>query len=316
MRIATVLAVATAIVTSIPLVGQNAGVSAGAQQSASATAAGASAGTHGAAGYGDEAASHSWEMSSITGELEGKLDSRTANPGQQVVLKTIQKVQTSDGTIIPKGSQLIGRITEVQAFSRGKAAAQIGIAFDQVQLKNGQTVAIYTLIRDLTPGAMAMSAMQSGSSFGSPMGGADADMSAPGTMGGGPTMTGGGIGGGRAGGVPGGAVNGVGGVAGGVNSAAGGTLDAAGPATGPVDDRVGEGLGSTQNSAVQIAGHGDQNLNTDAHAVAAARAVPRPTGIPGINLVGSATGSGLLLGSGQNIELQSGTRMQLGIVAK
>ena len=41
-----------------------------------------------AGGFGDQAASHAWEMSPVTGELEGKLDSKTARVGDRVVLKT------------------------------------------------------------------------------------------------------------------------------------------------------------------------------------------------------------------------------------
>ncbi len=64
--------------------------------------------------YGDEASSRAYEMTSVTGELEGKLDSKTAKVGDRVVLKTNDKVQTSDGTVIPRGTRLVGHITEVQ----------------------------------------------------------------------------------------------------------------------------------------------------------------------------------------------------------
>ena len=50
----------------------------------------------------------------MTGELEGKLDSRTAKVGDRVVLKTTEKVLTADGTVIPRGTRLVGHITQVQ----------------------------------------------------------------------------------------------------------------------------------------------------------------------------------------------------------
>ncbi len=159
IKIAIFLAVAIATLTSIPLLAQDAGASA--QPSAAATAAGAqtdesasassATGPRQAAGYGDQASSHAWEMSSITGELDGKLDSKTAKPGDRVVLKTIEKVQTSDGTMIPKGSRLIGHVTQVQAYSKEQGAALLGIAFDRVEMKNGQNVAMYMLIRGVSP---------------------------------------------------------------------------------------------------------------------------------------------------------------------
>ncbi len=352
MKIATFVAVAIAILTSIPLLGQEAGASAqgssrtsaagtqvsdSAHAGANASAAGASAGgsasgaasgtagassaaagTRGAVGYGDEAASHAFEMTSVTGELEGKLDSKTAKAGERVVVKTTEKIQTADGTLFPKGSHLIGHITEVQAFSKEHGAAQMGIALDRAELKNGQSVEIFTLIRGVSPSPSVAetNAMAEGDSFaggggamGGQMGGAQ------------PAMGGGGMGGGGrsggGGGLAGGTLNGAGGIAGGAAGAAGGTLDRADRTTGDLDSQETGALGAkTDAGAVEAAGHGDLGLDTGAHAAEAARAVPRPTRVPGLMLAGSSTASGLLLASRKNIELESGTQMQLGIVAK
>ena len=85
------------------------------------------------------------------GRAQGKLDSKTAKAGDRVVLRTTDKVQTSDGTVIPRGSRLVGHVTEVQACDATHAIAQMGIAFDHVELKGGQSVAIFTLIRRCIP---------------------------------------------------------------------------------------------------------------------------------------------------------------------
>jgi len=106
--------------------------------------------TQGPMGFGDASASHSWEMSSVTGELEGKLDSRTARVGDRVVLKTTEKVLTADGTVIPRGTRLVGHITQVQPRDSAHAVSQIGIAFDRAEMKNEKSIAIYTLIRGVT----------------------------------------------------------------------------------------------------------------------------------------------------------------------
>jgi hypothetical protein len=303
VKIAILLGVAAAIVTSIPLLAQE--TDASASDSAKVTYAPAGG------GFGDQAASHAWEMSSITGELQTRVDSKTAKSGDPVVLKTIEKAQTSDGTIIPKGSRLMGHVTQVQAYSKEHGAALLGIAFDRVELRGGQSVAIYTLIRGATPGASVsmMNAKDSGNGMGAPMG-------SGGMMAGGPGMGAGRGGGGSIGGT-GGAINGAGGMAGG---AAGGAIDrtgtTAGDAASSIDDQVGPSLGSTENATVETAGHGDMSP-TGAHAAAAARAVPRPTGIPGVLLSGSSSASGLFLSSTKtNLEFESGMRMQLGIVAK
>jgi len=245
--------------------------------------------------WGDDAASHAWEMSTIAGRLENRLDSKSAKVGDRVVLKTTEKVQTSDGTVIPAGSRLVGRVTEVQAHGevhdQTHAASRIGIAFDHVEVKGGASIAIYTMIRGLTPppdlaGDEPVSAGRSGSRMGAS----------------------GGSSGGLTGSTPdaaGSAMQGAEGMAGGVADRTAATADSA--AAGIVD--------SAASSAVQRAGHGDPNVSTGAHALAAARAKPRPTGIPGVMLAGSSAASGLLSAVGGNVELESGTQVQLGIVA-
>jgi hypothetical protein len=238
-------------------------------------------------------------MSPVTGELEGKLDSKTAKAGDRVVLKTTDKVQTADGTVIPRGSRLVGHVTEVRPYDKEHGSAQMAIAFDRAELKNGQSIAIYTLIRGVNLSASAMAASNenlasSDDTIGAPMG-----------------SGGQGMGGGRSNGV----LRGVGGAADETGTLAGGTMERTGNPAGTLSEPARAGLGATENTAVQTAGHGDLNLSGSAHAAAAARAIPHPTGIPGVMLAGNSSSSGLLLASRKNIQFDSGTQMQLGIVA-
>jgi hypothetical protein len=338
IRTAIALAIAIAIVTSIPLLAQQATANVNAHENASATAGGAnasnsananangnatregvegggSAGATGkttyaptAGGFGDQAASRAWEMTSVTGELEGNLDSKKAKVGDAVVLKTMQKVQTSDGTVIPKGTRLVGHVTQVQAYSKETGASQMNIAFDRAELKNGQNIAIHTLIRSVSPApsVAAGDAFNNEDAMDAPMGGA-------GRMGGGPVM-----GGGRAGGALGGVGGVAGGAAGSVGGMADGTLDRTADATGTIAGRAGAGVGAAGSAVagpVETAGHGDLNLDAGAHGAGAARGLLHPTGIPGVMLAGSSTSSGLLTASKRNIQIESGSRMVLGIVA-
>ena len=255
-------------------------------------------GSHGAAGFGDEAASHEWEMISVSGELEGKLDSKTAKVGDRVVLKTTEKVQTSDGTVIPRGSRLVGRVTQVQAQDDEHAIAQMGILFDRAELKGGQSVAIYTLIRGARPGASAMAPSSQMNS-----GGLGAPNSNMGSMSGEGQPMGGSRGG-----------------SGGVFGASGRTMDGVGNATEDPFDRATAnpaqaGVDENTTATVQTAGHGDVNPSSGVHAQAAARAVPHATGIPGVMLAGSSSASGMFSASKRNFQFASGTEMQLGIVA-
>ncbi len=281
------LAAASIPGASIPLIAQEAGAD-GSEKAVYAP--------QGPMGFGDASASHSWEMSSVTGELEGKLNSATTKVGDRVVLKTTEKVQTADGTVIPRGTHLVGHITQVQARDATHRFAQLAIAFDHAELKNGQSVAIFTLIRGVnsSAGVMGMNSMNSGG----PMGGMG-DATSGGAMGDGGAMTGGRAG--RSGG--------------GLPGTMGGGVQGAPTTTTPVGDRTGANSDPNPQGSVQLAGHGDQNENVGAHQAAAARAIPHPTAIPGVMLAGNSTASGVFLASMKDIQFESGTQMQLGIVA-
>jgi hypothetical protein len=271
------------------------------------------------AGFGDDAASRSWEMIAVNGELQGNVDSKTAKVGDRVVLKTTAKAQTSDGSIIPKGSRLVGRVTEVQAHNSDRAVAQLGIAFDHAELKNGQSVAIHSLIRTVhpAPAVAAIDTMGSDDSIGAPM---SPSMSG-GRMGAGSQPVGGGaqpIAGGRGSGPlgAGGGPLGPNGTATNEAGTLGGTIDRTGNSVGQTAGGLSEPVSRREDSAVQLAGHGDSGLDRGAHSAAAARATPHPTGIPGVMLAGSGSASGLFVASGRNdIQFTSGMQMQLGIVS-
>jgi hypothetical protein len=243
-----------------------------------------------AGGFGDVAFAHAYEMSWVKCELDGKLDSKTAKIGDHVVVKTTDRVQTSDGTVIPRGTRLVGRIAEVQPYNEQHGPARIAITFDHAEMKNGQSIAVHTLIRGVKPSENAMTVPETYDEGG--MG-----MPVPiGTMAGGTRLGGPGTG-----------------------------STAPGYATSQVD-RVSDAAvaaGNRENAnqmaapgstASSITPGGGFNTATGAHGVAAARAVPRPTGVPGVMLAGNGSSSGVLLASRQNIHFDNGTQIELGVV--
>ena len=71
----------------------------------------------------------------------------------------------------------------------------------------------------------------------------------------------------------------------------------------------------TPPGTVELSGYGYVNETVGAHQLAAARAVPRPTAIPGVMLAGNSSASGVFSASMKEIQFESGTQMQLGIMA-
>jgi len=239
-----------------------------------------------AQGFGDEAAARWHDMASMSCELQGHLDSKAAKVGDRVVVKTTEKTQTSDGTAIPRGSRLVGHVTEVQAHSREHADAQIGIAFDHFELKSGASVPVHTLIRRVRPPVSlpSMNAMDNGGMMG------------PGGMGGGPS---GAMGNGSSATAPGGQA---------VSEAAGGTITRSGEVA---------STGTPRNVGPDppLGPGGNESAHADSAPPPPARgSAPRPSGIPGILLAGSSTASGLFFDAAhRDVELYDGTQFDLGV---
>jgi hypothetical protein len=93
------------------------------------------------------------QLKPVTGELVNKLDSKSAKQGDSVVVKTSEDLKFPGGAEIPKGSKLLGHVTNVQARGDGKENSQIAIQFDRAEVKGGQDMAIESVIQSVSPAA-------------------------------------------------------------------------------------------------------------------------------------------------------------------
>jgi hypothetical protein len=319
MKTIKVLVVLAVLCSSIPFLAQSATQSANGSASASASAnssnaahsasvsGGASgAGTvsasrdSGASGSASGAGGSSAQMTPVSGELAGKLDSKTARVGDPVVLKTTQTARTADGVVIPKGSRLLGHVTAVQAHGHGSQDSELAMQFDRAELKNGQSMAIHSVVESVSPSRAAVEAAEMN----------DTDTFASGsTAPGGMAMGGGAVGGARSGGL----VGGSRGLVGGTGSLAGGAAGAAGSATG----NVAQGTRSTYGNVGAAAGSGLNVADGSVRGMAGSSGslAAHSTEIPGVMLGGDASGaaSGVLSASRRNVHLDSGTQMVLGV---
>lgn len=91
------------------------------------------------------------QLRPVIGELEKKIDTKNAKPGDPVIVKTTEQATTADGTVIPKGSRIVGHVTNVQAHSKTTPNARLTIQFDQAEIKGGQSLPIRTLLVSVAP---------------------------------------------------------------------------------------------------------------------------------------------------------------------
>ena len=91
------------------------------------------------------------QLRPVTGELEKKIDTKNAKAGDPVIVKTTERATTADGIVIPKGSRIVGHVTEVEAHSKTNPNARLTIQFDQAEIKGGQTLPIRTVLENVAP---------------------------------------------------------------------------------------------------------------------------------------------------------------------
>lgn len=86
------------------------------------------------------AASQLQSGTAVHATLDKPVDARKAKAGDQVIAKTTEDIKSDGKVVVPRGSKLVGHVTEVQARGESQAESQLGLAFDHAVLKNGHQV--------------------------------------------------------------------------------------------------------------------------------------------------------------------------------
>jgi len=294
MRVATTALLAGTLLTwsssAHAQAGAQSSASANSTTSAEANRSGAQASSNTAASTSAHAAHNSAGIgtgTSMNAALSQPIDAKKNKPGDPVYAKTTEPAKSQGKVVLPKGTKLVGHITEAKARANGESDSAVGIVFDKAILKNGQEIPLNTSVRAL---AAAQTAASSSA-------GAD-DLETGGAI------AGGGAGGGRAA---------VGGALGGVRSTAG-------SATGTVTNTtartggVATGAAGDLNSAANVAGASKGatgGLNTAGQLTSNSQGV---FGLQGINLNSAAANStqgSLITSTSKNVHLDSGTQFLL-----
>ena len=74
-------------------------------------------------------------VTSVQAQLQSTLDVRDAKVGDEVLLKTTQAIKQNGETVVPKGTNLVGRITEVSQRAKNGSSSRLGMIFDRLDGK-------------------------------------------------------------------------------------------------------------------------------------------------------------------------------------
>jgi len=85
----------------------------------------------------------------VNAKLDRTLDSKSAANGQAVVAKLDGAVTTSDGTKLPKGTELIGKVADVK--NGNGSAVSLSLVFTSAKLKDGREIPIKATIVSAYP---------------------------------------------------------------------------------------------------------------------------------------------------------------------
>jgi len=110
--------------------------------------------------------------STVQAELTKPVDARKNKSGDEIVAKTTQDLKSNGQTVLPKGSKIVGHITEVQAREKGQQESHMAIAFEHAILKNGTQVPMALTLQAIgSSQANAAAAMDDSEMAGSTMAG-------------------------------------------------------------------------------------------------------------------------------------------------
>jgi hypothetical protein len=221
----------------------------------------------------------------VNAALTQPIDAKKSKTGDPVTARTTQSTKSDGHVVIPKGSKLVGHVTEAKARAKGESESALGIVFDKAILKNGQEVPL-----NVTVQALAASQSATAASAG------EEDLS-----------TGAGAAGGTTSRASGGALSGVRSTAGAATSTVTNTAASAG---GVASGTAGGALNSTANVAGSSKG-AVGGLNSAGQLTSNSQGV---FGLNGLNLnsaASSTTQGSLITSTSKNVHLDSGTQLLL-----
>jgi hypothetical protein len=263
--------------------GAQASSSASSSTSVQADKSGASASSNNSGSASAKAGHNSASLANgatMNAALSQPVDVKKNKPGDPVTAKTTEATKSDGKVVIPKGSKLVGHVTECKQRGKEEKESALGMVFDKAILKNGQEIPLNVTIQALAAAQSAATSSVGGDDF---------------------STAGGAVGSARASG---------GGALGGVRSTAGGAVGTVTNTAANAGGVAGGAVNSTVNAAGATRG-AVGGLNAAGQLTSNSQGV---FGLQGLNLNGAASNStqgSLITSTSKNVHLDSGTQLLL-----
>jgi hypothetical protein len=216
--------------------------------------------------------------------LNTPVESKKAKPGDPITAHTTESVKSDGKTALPKGTKLIGHVTQASARAKGDSESALAITFDRAILNNGEVIPLNVAIQALAAAHTAASASDADLDT---MGSAGANAGAAGTATGRGALTG-------------------------VTSTAGSTVGKLTNTAATVGAAGTGAVNSAANSTTGVAGTSQGavgGLNAAGQLTSNSRGVFGLNGLSLNSVVTNNTQSSVITSAGKNVRLDSGARM-------
>jgi hypothetical protein len=87
----------------------------------------------------------------FTVELTKTLDSKKVKVGDGVEAKLIAGITLPNGTMVPRGTKVVGHVTEAKARSKSESESSLGIVFDKFVRSGGEDTPVNGVIQAVAP---------------------------------------------------------------------------------------------------------------------------------------------------------------------
>ena len=226
----------------------------------------------------------------VHAELSKTVDARKAKAGDEVSAKTTTDFRTSNGTRVPRGTKLLGRVTEARKHEKDASAgaqSKLAFVFDRAVLKDKTEMPVIVVVQAIGAAQVTAPPPAMDSGMGA-TGGAQGSAGGPGLVGGSAGTAG----------------STVGGVAGAAGQTVGGVADAGTSTVGGAAGGVGQTVGAAGG------------MTADGRLTAQSQGV---VGLEGLRLESAAssdTQAAVVTSDRKNVKLNSGTQLVLRVSAQ
>ena len=83
--------------------------------------------------------------------LEKVVHPKKAKVGEEVVARMTDSTKLKDGTELPKGTKIVGKVTEVKMKADKEGPSKLGLLFDKAQLKDGKEIPVTMALVSVAP---------------------------------------------------------------------------------------------------------------------------------------------------------------------